>query len=1318
MAKRYGATRRRLAAVDPDNPVLHRQALPKLPFAPLPDAFSRLVQRNWVRFITLERERLIEKQGLLSEAEVNLGSSHLEEQAEAPSFEPRCETKHQTGSIQTFLSLNPAGPIYSSATTKTGIHHSESTHRPGQEVPARKPVKKPQAGSSRGSKPSDKFKRIRRLDASLKLIRKIEPSSLIRKWTMDASVCRPCLLPRAQDKPEFKRWGNSAAIHESLDELLDAYRASPEQAIGSTSCPPKKLLRSGRRPLSSQPVGNKAKRIFINTPSAFGGSNPTARFQYSQRFASTRAIPSSDVGGLDPANVKSRGARILPSQTKRVLNASTEDEASPSFVRGSSLLQIEAGGQDVREHLRLWQTWQADGLNRNLVAPPSESENALTQSGAADACIVDFEDGVADDIPDPDIDREDGTLSILCAPKFFRQGDLVEVWNATDSILTIFIKNYAHHCLLYSENGSWLVRLSKVSRFALPDFVSPSDLEDLLPFSPSPESLEALVDRLTPLGEHAPRDAGSKVLQKMQHFRKASDDIYREHGDRINSVYQIMAPPSFSDGPKTRSIGEIATQVFEKDDIKQVSPEMIWALHRRLFKTQNVYSDDLAHRLNPVFTFLPRQNLSHISRVERWMREFQESRTEDQAEQDDDDTPSNSTKTRTNPIASFVVKAKHAIVASRQARPISPSGVVGPRVKEDGVSSERGMFLATEMQEFDPQEKKVLHYFDAWVTSRSLNKHNNLKALGPMLLRAVGMYENLDLDEKAGYTFLQELGIISPWQNPAQYLGNFALPGRNPYERVSVLAREAQSQLSTFEKQDAMADFRKDWGDLPAYCIDSADTLERDDAISVEEIEGESSAWIHIHVANPSAFISPDSVFGQYAAELVESVYLPEAKYPMLESELSLKHFSLGQDRPCITFSAKLNPAGNILEHAVSHGILRNVIIMTPEKVAEIGDSGQQQMDWSSALLTIGERPPHGNADSKASGEASSRPLSSEDVRNLNLLDSFGAATRERRERAGAIRMPWQEGLVRSCRPIVTFGDVPNNLVAPLSSRIQRYGSDPVVSLESRPRLTDVNSVSELMVLAGEICANWCADRKLPVPYRGMRINPEPAASPAEFRHEMDKSATGEGRTPSLDEIRTYMRLLGSADCSATPLVHPALGIPAYVKATSPLRRYGDLMAHWQIEAAIRNERRSRGTNQGESHVSFLPFSTDQVESSCKKLMARGGQIQRMEKTALSFWSTWALARAFYFNQAELPETFQIQIFKPVDAANIAQVVVRNGWDLQGIMQDKASLTMPHGGLQVGDIWESKISKIVLYRHKIEFEPVRLVSRGNKSFVY
>jgi exoribonuclease-2 len=49
-----------------------------------------------------------------------------------------------------------------------------------------------------------------------------------------------------------------------------------------------------------------------------------------------------------------------------------------------------------------------------------------------------------------------------------------------------------------------------------------------------------------------------------------------------------------------------------------------------------------------------------------------------------------------------------------------------------------------------------------------------------------------------------------------------------------------------------------------------------------------------------------------------------------------------------------------------------------------------------------------------------------------------------------------------------------------------------------------------------------------------------------------------------------YRRLFRPSQTKGAPEPHAGLGLAAYVRATSPLRRYQDLLAHQQIRAALR----------------------------------------------------------------------------------------------------------------------------------------------------
>lgn len=77
----------------------------------------------------------------------------------------------------------------------------------------------------------------------------------------------------------------------------------------------------------------------------------------------------------------------------------------------------------------------------------------------------------------------------------------------------------------------------------------------------------------------------------------------------------------------------------------------------------------------------------------------------------------------------------------------------------------------------------------------------------------------------------------------------------------------------------------------------------------------------------------------------------------------------------------------------------------------------------------------------------------------------------------------------------------------------------------------------------------------LPLPYRGQSV---PVAVPPE---ELAALPEGPCRTVAL---RT--RMMRSVTTCAQPQGHASLGLPAYVQFTSPIRRYTDLLAHWQLK--------------------------------------------------------------------------------------------------------------------------------------------------------
>jgi exoribonuclease-2 len=101
----------------------------------------------------------------------------------------------------------------------------------------------------------------------------------------------------------------------------------------------------------------------------------------------------------------------------------------------------------------------------------------------------------------------------------------------------------------------------------------------------------------------------------------------------------------------------------------------------------------------------------------------------------------------------------------------------------------------------------------------------------------------------------------------------------------------------------------------------------------------------------------------------------------------------------------------------------------------------------------------------------------------------------------------------------------------------------PLARLESRALVTDA------MLMAGEGAARFCLEREIPIPFASQ-------APP-------DAGDDTPGLAATYARRRTFKptRLVGAPD------PHAGLGLPLYTRATSPLRRYSDLLVHQQIRA-------------------------------------------------------------------------------------------------------------------------------------------------------
>lgn len=143
--------------------------------------------------------------------------------------------------------------------------------------------------------------------------------------------------------------------------------------------------------------------------------------------------------------------------------------------------------------------------------------------------------------------------------------------------------------------------------------------------------------------------------------------------------------------------------------------------------------------------------------------------------------------------------------------------------------------------------------------------------------------------------------------------------------------------------------------------------------------------------------------------------------------------------------------------------------------------------------------------------------------------------------------------------------------------------------------------VAEMMILAGEVAARYAQTHSLPLPFRSQ---PQPELPSEE---ELMQLPPGPVRACAIRSCMTRSEL------SITPARHASLGLDTYTQVTSPIRRYSDLLAHFQIKAHLRGEP--------------TPFSAEEVKDLAASISAVVKEAVWVERQTNKYWGLEYLRR-------------------------------------------------------------------------------------------
>lgn len=823
----------------------------------------------------------------------------------------------------------------------------------------------------------------------------------------------------------------------------------------------------------------------------------------------------------------------------------------------------------------------------------------------------------------------------------------------------MFVREVETQSQFYTMSGRWIHRSSQSATFFVPRFVEPEELDDILPHLPTTEVSFALRDTLQNMPLSVPRELGKPLIRKMLDFWTQSDVAYQAASVILDGAHEHVAHPIWYRYATIEHIAEtiLPASTPRTEDGRFPDP-VLYALHRSLLR------DDLgfrplmkgALRAGGLYEISSIGEARHVKRTRRRVR---------------------SARVIPNSLQDFAVLARRAIDHSRRTRPFTAHGTIGSsglQNPDDTTTRELYDAFTTGVN------KTYLLFMESWAALASFGHRSSLHGIGSEILRATQRYEEVDLGPTTAWTFLQEIDFIPPWENPLIF--GLRLPG--------VGHRLRHSQVPHLRYlDDSLKDQRKAWGELPVYCIDDPGAHEIDDGISIETTGAADEYWVHIHAADPTSHLSTDCLPAAYDLLATENVYVPGGRvYNMLDVEAVRDNFSLASDRPCMTFSARVNKEGQLLEAKIMPGNVHNVLFLSPTVLNEVV-SGSSPYEAEQCVRTVGKHLPE-SGPSRPMLE--SHELSDAHKADLRLLHTIGDAHAAILRANGGIDQNFPSKPKLSVSIPSTSNSNPMIQIATLDGHAMPKSEPPIQS----------NLVQSCMLIASQVAARWCSERGIPVPYRVTERNTG-KEEPSEFFARKVLPSRAENGVATAEITSEYLRLIGSVSPSLNPKPHVAVGADMMLRCTSPLRRFTDLLVHWQIGAALLEEARLGHSLVGNTKDDFLPFSRDRVETFLPLLDWREKFIKYSKKEIDRHWLCLFLLRAWKFKESELPSIFPFLVrnINPKDRT------------ARGMLTDymaRAQCSIPEDmnleDIKVGETINVELENINVYERKIQVKAV------------
>ena len=404
------------------------------------------------------------------------------------------------------------------------------------------------------------------------------------------------------------------------------------------------------------------------------------------------------------------------------------------------------------------------------------------------------------------------------------------------------------------------------------------------------------------------------------------------------------------------------------------------------------------------------------------------------------------------------------------------------------------------------------------------------------------------------------------------------LYAKDIHTRFPDKVRDEAKKFEDMSISEADCKGRMDLRALPIFTIDSAETKDIDDAISLTRTS-DGGFELGVHIADVSNYVKPGTELDNEAFSRATSVYYADQVVPMLPKQLSNGICSLNEGVLRLAFSClmRLDKDGNLTDYRFVKSVIRSRVKGVYSEI--------------NALLA-------GNADDELTGKYH------EVLAQLPAMkELYGHRARLRKE--------------RGCMDIES-GEV----------KLILDENGHCIDVKKRTSGESESMIEEFMLLANQCAAHFARVKQIPFVYR---VHEEPNAEKLERLHALlqacgindhfakevpapkELSAILEGvrGTPYEQIINTGMlRCMSKALYEEKPKGHYGLVLKDYAHFTSPIRRYPDLAIHRILTDLL----------QGTDKETMILRYTDFAQQASKQSSEREVVAMQIERKAEDYY--------------------------------------------------------------------------------------------------